>query len=121
MFTAKIVLSASPRWLLAKKREQPFQLLGIGTLAVFTDLKGFGVADRAGFVQAVKVRQFALKPFGLTGIALLEAGTDLAMAFRLFGGVGRHEFGRAVGAAFVKLRFERVQGIEFLVDHAVDR
>ena len=67
------------------------------------------------------INQYAItwgaKPFRDAMVAAFPVVTDIAAAFLLLGGIAGHEVRRAVGAAFVKLRLQRVECVQFLFQH----
>lgn len=100
--------------------EEFLEFLRVGAAAVFADLKGFGALDGGGFVLAVELGQLGAETLGDALRAFFKTGAHVAMPLLLFGRVAGDQLGVAVGAAFVELRFEGVEGVELFLDDRVD-
>ena len=57
--------------------------------AVFADLEGLGVFDRAGLFVPVEFRKLETETLGLVLVALFKKAANLAMSLLLFGRLAR--------------------------------
>src|ERR1700740_2319891 len=73
-----------------------------------------------GLVLAIPLGQLAPVTLGSGLASLRMTGTNLAAAVLLFLRVAGNQLGGTQGAAFVELRFEHVESIQFLLNHRVD-
>ena len=104
---------------MAKEREEAFQFCLVGLGAVFAEFVSFGVFDFGGGVFAVPVFEVGAETRGLVFVAFGEGAADFGMALG-FVAFGREEMLAAISTAFVELGNEDTEGIEFLVDDAID-
>src|SRR5262245_11475836 len=106
---------------LLDERKQRADFLVARPPAVLANLERFRVADGRRLLLAVPFFQGGAILLRHCLAALGESVAHLALAFSLLRGILRQQIRGAEGAAFVELRHQRVDGVELLLDHAVER
>src|SRR5438270_5517437 len=104
-----------------KKREQLLELLLRRPAAIFANFIGESVLCILGLLVAVPFAQFLAILAGDAPIAIGEALTNLRFPPLAILIVLWNERRVSIGAALDKLRRDRHQRIQLLVDHRVDR
>src|SRR5438445_8374984 len=107
--------------LLPKKRKQPPHLLLIRLPSILANLKCLRVLNLLRSLLAVTVGQLIAEALGDPLVAPREVATDLLAPFLLLGRIVGYERGRTKCAAFVELRFQRIQCIELLFNYGINR
>ena len=106
--------------LFAKEREHSFEFGFVRAAAIFADFEGFDVLDSAGGFGTIPGPDLVLEPGRKPFLTVAEILPHFGRAALLSFWVGRHEMGSSVGAAFVELGDQLVEGIELSFDDAIN-